>query len=280
MKKKVLSLLLAGAMAFSLAACSGNTDQNDTPSPSGTAAASDLDYIKEKGTLVVGVTDYPPLDSKDESGNWVGFDADLCRKVAEALGVECQFVEIEWNNKLMELENKSIDVIWNGMTLTEEVQNGSSPTFGYLNNGQSLVLSREAAEKYRSGEIALQDLTPALESGSSGEAAALAAGLTYTAVASQTDALMEVAAGTSDSCIIDKLLASVSTGEGTDYADLEAVDQLAEELDVAACRKGSDLTDFINEQLTALYDDGTILQLAEQYSMTDLVCQPQAADAQ
>lgn len=280
MKKKVLSLLLAGAMAFSLAACSGNTDQNDTPAPSGTAAASDLDYIKEKGTLVVGVTDYPPLDSKDESGEWVGFDADLCRKVAEAMGVECQFVEIEWNNKLMELENKSIDVIWNGMTLTDEVRNGSSYTFGYLNNGQSLVLSSEAAEQFRSGEIALQDLTPALESGSAGEAAALAAGLTYTAVTSQTDALMEVAAGTSDSCIIDKLLAAVTTGEGTDYADLEAVDQIAEEMDVAACRKGSDLTDFINEQLTALYDDGTILQLAGQYNMTDLVCQPQAADAQ
>ena len=281
MKNKVLSLLLAGAMALSLAACSGNTDQENTPTPSGTtAAASDLDYIKEKGTLVVGVTDYPPLDSKDESGEWVGFDADMCRKVAEALGVECQFVEIEWSNKLMELENKSIDVIWNGMTLTEEVQNGSNPTWGYLNNGQVLVLNQESAAKYRAGELTLQDLTPALESGSSGEKAALAAGLTYTAVTSQTDALMEVAAGTSDSCIIDKLLAAVTTGEGTDYADLEAVEQIATELDVAACRKGSDLTDFINEQLTALYDDGTILQLAKQYNMSDLVCQPQPADAQ
>ena len=279
MQKTRRAQLRARARRPGMAACSNGSENSEgSGAPETTPAAeSDLQYIKDKGTLVVGITDYPPLDYQDENGEWVGFDADMCRAVAEALGVECQFTVINWGNKLLELENKSIDVVWNGMTLTEEVANGSSPTLGYLNNGQVLVLNAENAAKYEAGELALEDLTPAVESGSSGEAAALAAGLQCVAVTAQTDALMEVAAGTSDSCIIDKLLAAVTTGEGTDYADLQAVEQLEVELDVAACRKGSDLTEFINEQMIALYEDGTVASLAEQYGISDLVCEPQEA---
>lgn len=276
MKKRTLALLgLVAALAVSLAACSSKP-ADGTPDPTGTPAAeSDMEYIRNKGTLVVGVTDYPPLDYQDESGEWLGFDADMCRAVADALGVECEFVSINWNNKLMELEGKSIDVIWNGMTLTDEVANGSSPTIGYLNNGQTLVLKADAAAKYAAGELKLSDLTPAVEAGSSGEKAATAAGLQVVSVSAQVDALMEVAAGTSDSCVIDTLLANVSTGEGTDYADLVIADDLEVELDVAACRKGSDLTEFINEQMVTLYDNGTTLQLAQKYGISDMVVKPE-----
>lgn len=101
---------------------------------------SDVAYIQEKGTLIVGITDFEPMDYKDASGNWIGFDADMARVVAEKLGVEVQFVEIDWDNKIMELDSKNIDVVWNGMTLTDEVKNAMECTNAYCNNAQVVVV--------------------------------------------------------------------------------------------------------------------------------------------
>ena len=103
---------------------------------------SDVAYIKDKGTLIVGITDFAPMDYKDESGEWIGFDADMARKVAEKLGVEAQFVEIDWDNKIMELDSKNIDVVWNGMTLTSEVKEAMECTNAYCNNAQVIVVAQ------------------------------------------------------------------------------------------------------------------------------------------
>ena len=108
----------------------------------------DVAYIQGKGTLVVGITDFAPMDYKDENGNWIGFDADMAKKVAQELGVEVQFVEINWDNKILELENKSIDVVWNGMTLTDEVKNAMECTNAYCNNAQVVVIPAEKADVY------------------------------------------------------------------------------------------------------------------------------------
>lgn len=101
---------------------------------------SDIAYIKEKGTLIVGCTDFNPMDFKDESGEWVGFDADMARLVGEELGVEVQFVEIDWDNKIMEIESKNVDLLWNGMTLTPEVTEALSCTNAYCRNAQVIVI--------------------------------------------------------------------------------------------------------------------------------------------
>ncbi len=107
------------------------------------AADSDVAYIQGKGTLIVGITDFAPMDYKDESGEWIGFDADMARIVAEKLGVEAQFVEIDWDNKVMELDSKNIDVVWNGMTLTPEVTSAMECTNPYCNNAQVIVVPAE-----------------------------------------------------------------------------------------------------------------------------------------
>ena len=104
------------------------------------AADGDIAYIQEKGVLVVGITDFAPMDYKDEAGEWIGFDADMAKLVAEKLGVEIQFVEIDWDNKIMELDSKNIDVVWNGMTLTAEVTAAMNCTNAYCNNAQVVVL--------------------------------------------------------------------------------------------------------------------------------------------
>ena len=108
------------------------------------AENSDVEYIKGKGTLVVGITDFAPMDYKDKSGEWIGFDADMARLVAEKLGVECKFVEIgDWDGKIMELDSKNLDVVWNGMTLTEEVLNGMECTNPYCKNAQVVVVPKK-----------------------------------------------------------------------------------------------------------------------------------------
>lgn len=105
------------------------------------AADSDVTYIQDKGTLIVGITDFAPMDYKDEAGQWIGFDADMAKIVAEKLGVEAEFVEIDWDNKIMELDSKNIDVVWNGMTLTDEVKAAMECSNAYCNNAQVVVVS-------------------------------------------------------------------------------------------------------------------------------------------
>lgn len=99
----------------------------------------DVAYIQNKGKLVVGITEFEPMDYKDASGNWIGFDADMAKLVAEKLGVDIEFTVINWDNKIMELDSKAIDVVWNGMTLTDEVKNSMECTNPYFNNAQVVV---------------------------------------------------------------------------------------------------------------------------------------------
>lgn len=274
--KKLWALLLALAMTFSLAACGGTSDEETTTDdqtteeevPGDTAPESDVAYVQDKGTLVVGITEFAPMDYQDENGEWIGFDADLARKVADALGVEVEFSLIEWGSKLMELDSKTVDCLWNGMTITDEITNGASATNAYATNAQVVVLKADVAEEYQTVE-SLAGLNFAVEAGSAGEAAAQEAGLTHVSVSDQATALMEVSSGTSDACIVDLLMAGAMIGEGTSYPDLTFTVRLAEEEYGVGCRKGSDLAEFINEQLKALYDDGTITALAEQYGIAD-----------
>lgn len=89
---------------------------------------------------VVGITEFAPMDYKDENGQWIGFDADLAKLVAERLGVEIQFVVIDWGQKINELDSKAIDVVWNGMTLTDGVMSAMACTNAYCKNAQVVVV--------------------------------------------------------------------------------------------------------------------------------------------
>ena len=272
MKKKLLALVLAAGMVASMAAC-GNTNNNgsasaDNNGSSTTAESSDSDlaYVKDKGTLVVGITDFEPMDYQDENGNWIGFDADLASAFAESLGVDVEFVEIDWDNKILELDGKTIDCVWNGMTLTDEVTSSMSCTNAYCNNAQVVVVPSSEADKYQDTD-SLKDLTFAVESGSAGEAQAKELGLNYTAVTAQSDALMEVAAGTSDAAIIDSLMAGAMVGEGTGYSNLTYTIGLNDEEYGVGFRKGSDLTEELNNFFKSSYADGSMEQIAEKYGV-------------
>ncbi len=229
-------------------------------------AETDAEYVKNKGVLVVGITDFAPMDYKDDNGEWIGFDADLAKAFAAYLGVEIELVEIEWDNKILELNGKTIDCVWNGMTLTDEVKSAMETSNAYCNNAQVVVLPAAKAADYADVE-ALKGLTFAVEAGSAGEAEIDALGYNKTAVTSQADTLLEVAAGTSDAAVIDALMAAAMVGEGTSYANLTYTLSLNSEEYGVGFRKGSDLAAALNEFFAAAYADGTMMTLAETYGV-------------
>ena len=280
MKRRLTALALALGLTFTLAACGGgtggtaNTPSDNSESPAGysetPAAESDMAYVKEKGTLVVGMTDFKPMDYKDENGEWIGFDADMAKAFAESLGVEVEFIEINWDNKLMELDTKGIDVIWNGMTINDEVKAGASVSEPYCRNGQGVVVPADKAEDYQTVE-SLSGLNFAVENGSQGAAQLDAMNLSYVAKTTQADALMEVASGASDACVIDLLMAGAMIGEGTSYPDLTYTVQLNDEEYGVAFRKGSDLTEAFNTFWKEAYDAGTVMETATTYGVQESV---------
>lgn len=252
--KKLTALLTALVMMMALAL------------PAFAADPADSEYVKEKGTLVVGITDFEPMDFKDEDGNWIGFDADMAAAFAEYLGVEVEFVEIEWDNKVLELNSKSIDCVWNGMTLTDEVTSSMACSNAYCNNAQVVIIPAELANQYQTAEDCA-DLVFAVEAGSAGEAEITALGYECTPVQSQASALMEVAAGTCDAAVIDSLMAAAMVGEGTSYEDLTYTVQLNSEEYGVGFRSDSDLAEALNEFFLAAYADGTMQEIAETYGV-------------
>ena len=224
--------------------------------------------VKEAGKIVVGITDYAPMDYKDENGEWTGFDAEFARLFAGELGVDCEFFVIpNWGTKFMELETKQIDAVWNGMTITEEALTNSSVSDPYVINAQVVVMKNDALANYAAAAD-LAGLSIAVESGSAGETCANEiAGATVIPLQNQEAALMEVAAGTSDACVIDITMANAMTGEGTDYADLAIGISLESEEYGVGFRKGSDLTAMFNEFKAKLMADGTLQELAKKYNL-------------
>ena len=230
------------------------------------AAESDLAYVKGKGKLVVGITDFAPMDYKNEKGEWIGFDADMAKAFAESLGVAVEFQEIEWNNKILELNGKNIDCVWNGMTLTSEVLAAMECSKPYCNNAQVAIVPVELAEKTKDLSV-LAGLNFAVEQGSAGEEQAKAHGFKTTPVQDQATALMEVAAGTADAAIIDSLMAAAMVGKGTSYENLTYTLGLNSEEYGVGFRKGSDLAAALDAFFAAKYADGTVQKVAETYKI-------------
>ena len=255
--KKLFALVLT--LIVILSAFAGCAGQN----------GSDLEYVKNKGKLVVGVTIYEPMDYLDENGDWVGFDAEFAKMVAEDLGVEAEFVIIaDWGKKFVELQMKEIDVVWNGMTITDEALSSASVSNPYVINAQVVVTKADVAANYTTAE-SLQNLSIAVENGSAAAKALDAIGITdYLVTDDQAKALTEVLSGTSDACVIDITMARAMIREGSDFASLAIAMELTSEYYGIAFRKDSDITAKVNELMAKWMADGTLQALADKYSLT------------
>lgn len=271
--KKLIALLLAVVMCAALFAGCGtkapvgsDTDVQNSADPETTAG--DLAYIQGKGKLVVGITEFEPMDYQDASGNWIGFDADMAKAFAEYLGVDVEFQIIDWDNKVMELDGKTIDCVWNGMTLTEEVTTAMECTKGYFNNAQVVIVPAAKADGIKTADD-VKDFSFAVEAGSAGKKEIEALGYKFTEVQDQATALLEVSSGTADAAVIDYLMAVAMTGEGTSYADLTYTVSLNSEEYGVGFRKGSDLTAKLTEFFKTAYADGTMKKIADTYKIAD-----------
>ena len=275
--KKLISMALAAGMAVSLVACGGaassapavDSAASGAASTTEAAADSDLAYIQGKGKMTIGYTVYEPMNYTDAEGNFTGFDTELATAVCEKLGVEPDFVEINWDTKIVELDAKSIDCIWNGMTLTDEIMANTACTKAYAKNAQVVVMKADA--DYTS-TADLVGKTVVAEAGSAGESAIQDDGslsqADYISKSVQTDCLMEVAAGTADAAVLDLTLATAMIGDGTDYANLTIKDELNAEEYGVAFRKGSDAAAAVDAAFDELKSDGTMQKLADKYSLS------------
>lgn len=271
--KKLTALLLATLML--VGACLSFT----------ACGTSDYDAIKEKGYFYCGITYYEPMNYIDANGDLVGFDTEFAQAVAEVLGLEVKFSLIQWGSKYVELNSGVIDCIWNGFTFGDESDgtprsNYVDFTYSYLNNSQCVVTKKNSG---LDSEAAFAGKTGTAEASSAGEAVAKElAGTsgTYTPVTAQTNALMEVDAGTCDFAVIDVLMAEAMVGKG-DYEDLEINTAYTPEPEVYAigCRKGSDFTAKINEAIKTLSENGKLAEIAAKYDLSDALIENIGADA-
>ena len=273
--KKIIALLLAALM---VAACFAGCGTNETNTPDTTpdatgnnnaeTPASDIADITAAGKIVVGITEYEPMDYLDENGEWTGFDAEFAELFAEELGVDCEFFVLgDWGKKFFELDAKTIDCVWNGMTITDEALNNASVSDPYVVNAQVVVMKADKLADYQDVE-SMKALTFAVEEGSAGQSVAEENGLTTIAKQDQAGALLEVVSGASDACVIDITMAYAMTGEGSDYADLGVGISLSTEEYGVAFRTGSDLTAKFNDFMAGLKADGQLQTLADKYQLT------------
>ena len=266
--KRIISLILALAMILgatvAFTSCNGGT------------AKSDWETIQERGYFYCGITVYEPMNYYNDEGDLVGFDTEFAMAVAEYLGVEAKFATIKWPSKYLELNGKSIDLIWNGFTYGAE--DGISRTeyvdftHAYLENKQVIVTKASALETL-STKADFAGKTAAVEGGSSGESVAKELSGDENKLSkfdSQAAALNEVVAGTVDFAVIDYQMANSMAGKG-DYAELAINDAYAPESEVYAigCRKGSDLTAKINEAIEALSENGKLAEIAAKYGLSN-----------
>ena len=207
----------------------------------------------------------------------IGFDVELAQAVGKDLGVEVEFQLINWNNKENELESKNVDLLWNGMTITEEREAQMEISEPYMLNEQVAIIRKADASKFDTLDKMLASKKWTAESGSAGAKLINDRGATLIGVTAQINVLTELNAGSADIGVMDSVMAGYYINEtGSEYADslMIAPVKIAskDEYYGIAARKGEvALMDKINTSLAKLYADGTVGKIAEKYGLTDVI---------
>ena len=278
--KKLTAFILSALMAVTaLTGCGGQSSSSEASKDNSGSQSStgDWSYIADKGDLVIGITYFEPMNYKDENGELTGFETEFAQSVCEKLGVKANFQKIDWDSKEVELNAKTIDCIWNGLTITDERQENMGISTPYMENKQVMVTKAENADKFTTAE-AVKGATVVAEKKSAGEDVAKGDEFfkeaNYVSVDSQAKALLEVKSGTADIAIIDYVMSIGTIADGTDYADLKVVEGkgFAKEQYGIAIRKGdAETLQKINDAIQAVADDGKLEEIAKKYNLQDLL---------
>lgn len=214
-------------------------------------------------------------DTTTDGSKLEGFDIELAKLVAQDLGVSARFRLISWGAKEMELKNKSIDLIWNGLTITDERMEQFCIGTPYMNNKQIAIIRKADSEKYTNLDN-IKNAKFVYEEGSAGQDVAEANNFANaTGLGAQVDALIEVQAGTSDIALLDSVLGNFYCKEGTDYADLMIIPDLVftvEQYGIAARKSDIGTIDKINTSLAKLQANGELAKLAQKYGLESELC--------
>ncbi len=270
MKKFIALFLVATMAAFSFAGCGSSSE-------SGSSADSDWAYIQNKGEMIIGITYFEPMNYLDDSGELTGFETEFAEKVCEKLGVEPKFQKIDWESKEVELNAKTIDCLWNGLTINDERKENMDISTPYMENKQVLVTKKENADKFKTAD-SLNGKTVVAEKKSAGEDVAKSDEFfkeaDYVSVDSQAKALLEVKSGTADAAVIDYVMSIGTLKNGSDYSDLQVVEGeefAPEQYGVAFRKNSSETVKKVNEAMQELADEGELEKIADKYNLGDLL---------
>ena len=279
MKKFTAVMLSALMAAAALTGCSGGSGSSnaDTKTNTSQTSSADWDYIKNKGELIIGITYFEPMNYKDDSGKLTGFETEFAESVCKELGVKPVFQKIDWDSKEVELKSKTIDCIWNGLTITDERKSNMDISVPYMENKQVMVTKKENAEKFKKAEN-LKEATVVAEKKSAGEDVAkedeFFKDATYVSVDSQAKALLEVKSGTADIAVIDYVMSIGTLSSGSDYSDLQVVegkDFAPEQYGVAIRKDSTETLKKLNEAMQKVADDGTLDKIGKKYNLDSLL---------
>lgn len=293
--KKFLSLALAALMAVSLTACGAPKTDN---AGNNTAADSDWAYVQDKGTMTIGVTNYPPMNYLDDAGNWTGFDTEFATAVCEQLGVNVEFIEISWEAKETELSSKNIDCLWNGMCITEDRKEMWEVSTPYMYNTQAMVMKADKADEImadvsgkkivaEAGSTGEEKITGAMDDANDPTVVVMAkdyfANSEYTGVSSMATALMDVENNVADVAVVDSVIAQgMIEGENSSFTDLviNTDNKFGDQYFGIAFRKGSDICEKVNKAIEDLKANGKLNEIATKYGLADGIEAADAANAQ
>lgn len=231
---------------------------------------SDWEYIKDKGTLVVGLDDtFAPMGFRDENDEIVGFDIDLAKAVGDELGIKVEFKPIDWDAKDGELKSKKIDCVWNGMSWTKDRDKSMSLSYKYMNN-KIIVMSADNninikdSSELSNYKISTQADSSALDG--------LKADKNYDKFKDNIKeykdyaaAYLDMKAGRVDVMVIDKVM-----GEYT-YPELKTSDYIfMDDFYAVGFRKGDkELTAKVNEALKMIMDNGKGKEISQKWFKND-----------
>ncbi len=276
--KKLLAILMAGVLAAgALAGCGGSSGTSGASSNSSAVSDDDWTYIQNKGDFIIGITYFEPMNYLDDSGTLTGFETEFATAVCEEMGVTPKFQKIDWDSKEVELNAKTIDCIWNGLSITDERKENMDISTPYMENKQVMVTKAENADKYTTAE-ALNGATVVAEKKSAGEEVAQSdeffAQAEYVSVDSQAKALLEVKSGTADIAVIDYVMSIGTLRDGSDYADLSVIESQSfspEQYGIAIRKNSTATLEKLNAAIQTVADSGKLNTIAEKYNLEDLL---------
>lgn len=231
---------------------------------SNATVSTDLDGIKERGYIVMGLDDtFAPMGFRDDSGELVGFDVDLAKEVFDRVGLEVEFQPIDWSMKETELNTGNIDLIWNGYSITEERKEKVAFTQSYLENKQITITLANSDIKVKEN---LKNKKVAVQNGSS----TLDAIMKYPDIVSEFDsgepvlfdtnneAFMDLEAKRSDAVVADEVLARYYVKQrGEEKYKVLEDDFGKEEYGIGVRKSDTELLKLLNDILDEMKADGS-----------------------